>query len=89
MQGNELYKKGDYGGAVLHYTNSINAKATAIGHANRAMALLKLGQFAEAEADCTAALELDPSYVKAYSRRGTARRCAACTWRRRNMSGHK
>ena len=69
-----MYKKGDYGGAVGCYTASIEAKWSCVGYANRAMALLKLGQFEDAEKDCTMALDMDASYVKAWSRRGTARR---------------
>lgn len=41
--------------------------------ANRAMAYLMLKKHAETEADCTLALSLDPSYTKAYLRRGAAR----------------
>ena len=32
--------------------------------ANRAMALLKKGQFAAAETDCTLALSIDNTYIK-------------------------
>ena len=42
-------------------------------YSNRAMALLKLGNFVDAEADCSTCLSLDPSNVKALLRRGTAR----------------
>ena len=35
--------------------------------ANRAMALLKKSQYGAAEADCTLALSIDPTYVKVYS----------------------
>jgi len=38
------------------------------------MASLKEGLLVEAEADCTRALELDPMYLKAYQRRGAARK---------------
>ena len=44
-----------------------------VAHANRAMAHLKLGHYSEAERDCTAALELDALYLKAWQRRATAR----------------
>lgn len=44
-----------------------------MGYANRAMASLKLGEAAEAEQDCTSALALDPSYLKAWQRRAAAR----------------
>ena len=32
--------------------------------ANRAMALLKKSQYGAAEADCTLALSIDPTYIK-------------------------
>lgn len=41
---------------------------------NRAMAYLKLGKFQDAERDCTTALSLQPTNVKALWRRGIARR---------------
>jgi tetratricopeptide (TPR) repeat protein len=40
---------------------------------NRAMAFLKNREYSKAEDDCTLALKIDPSHVKSYSRRGTAR----------------
>ena len=46
----------------------------AILPANRAMAFLKLEEWRSAEADCSLALSLDEKYVKAYQRRGTARK---------------
>ena len=42
-------------------------------YSNRAMAYLKLGNFVEAERDCSLALSIDPGNVKALLRRGTAR----------------
>ena len=53
---------------------SIAAGPSALAHANRAMAALKAGDAAAAEADCGAALELDGSYLKAWQRRAAARR---------------
>lgn len=53
---------------------SIEAGATGIAYANRAMASLKVGNLASAEQDCTAALALDPAYVKAWQRRSAARK---------------
>ena len=41
--------------------------------ANRAMALLKKYQYAKAETDCTLALSIDRTYVKAFQRRAAAR----------------
>ena len=45
-----------------------------MAHANRAMAYLKMGRYGDAERDCSAALELDALYLKAWQRRATARR---------------
>uniref|UniRef100_A0A383V547 RNA-polymerase II-associated protein 3-like C-terminal domain-containing protein n=1 Tax=Tetradesmus obliquus TaxID=3088 RepID=A0A383V547_TETOB len=73
-RGNKLFQAGYYDDAVGCYTQSIALKPTSLSYANRAMARLKLGQPAEAEQDCTAALQLDSSYIKALHRRGTARR---------------
>ena len=53
---------------------SVDQERTAVAFANRAMALLKLGEHERAEEDATSALEIDPSYLKALQRRSTARR---------------
>ena len=73
-KGNMHFKKGAYGAARDCYSRSLELGPTAIAFANRAMAALKEGLLAEAEADCTRALELDPAYLKAYQRRGAARK---------------
>lgn len=73
--GNACFKKGDYETAISHYTRSIEQEGGACAaYANRAMCGLKLGRWAEAEADCTEALRLEPTYLKAHQRRGIARR---------------
>lgn len=71
-KGNEYFRTKQYQRAVECYTGSIKAEATAVAYANRAMALLKLGHFDQAQEDSTAALAIDPSYLKAYQRRATA-----------------
>jgi len=74
-RGNEAFRRGDYSTAIEAYDRSIATRPSAAALANRAMCRLKLEEWAAAEADCTSALELDPAYgVKAYMRRGTARR---------------
>ncbi|OAD58122.1 RNA polymerase II-associated protein 3 [Eufriesea mexicana] len=45
----------------------------AVFYANRALCQLKLDNLYSAESDCTAAIQLDDVYVKAYYRRATAR----------------
>jgi Meckel syndrome type 1 protein len=67
--GNAAFKRGQHREAADCYTRSLELQPTCLAFANRAMARLKLGQAAEAEADCSQALDLDPLYTKAYLRR--------------------
>ncbi|TKW24441.1 hypothetical protein SEVIR_3G051000v4 [Setaria viridis] len=73
-QGNEYFKQKKFTEAIECYSRSIGLSPTAVAFANRAMAYLKLRRFKEAEDDCTEALNLDDRYIKAYSRRITARK---------------
>ncbi|XP_057813142.2 uncharacterized protein LOC131027166 isoform X1 [Cryptomeria japonica] len=73
-QGNEYFKAKKYAQAIDCYSRSIVLYPTAVAFANRAMAYIKIKRFEEAEYDCNEAINLDDRYVKAYSRRGTARR---------------
>ncbi|KAK8589185.1 hypothetical protein V6N13_088051 [Hibiscus sabdariffa] len=72
--GNECFKQKKFKEAVDCYSRSITLSPTAVAYANRAMAYLKIRKFQEAEDDCTEALNLDDRYIKAYSRRATARK---------------
>ncbi|XP_072983199.1 uncharacterized protein [Typha latifolia] len=72
--GNEYFKQKKFSEAIDCYSRSIGLSPTAVAFANRAMAYLRLKRFEEAESDCTEALSLDDRYVKAYSRRATARK---------------
>ncbi|XXG53978.1 hypothetical protein AAC387_Pa03g1975 [Persea americana] len=72
--GNEYYKQKKYKQAIECYSRSIALSPTAVAFANRAMAYIKIKKFEEAENDCTEALNLDDRYIKAYSRRATARK---------------
>lgn len=67
--GNAHFRRGQYERAAECYSRSLVLEPGCLAAANRAMALLKLGRAAEAEADCSDALRLDPLYVKAYQRR--------------------
>lgn len=73
-QGNEYFKAKKYAQAIDCYSRSIVLYPTAVAFANRAIAYIKIRRFEEAEYDCNEAINLDDRYVKAYSRRGTARR---------------
>lgn len=72
--GNEYFKNKKFNEAIDCYSRSIALSPTAVAYANRAMAYLKIKRFQEAENDCTEALNLDDRYIKAYSRRSTARK---------------
>ena len=73
-RGNDFFKRGEFDKAIDCYTRGINCDPNnALIVANRAMALLKKDMFEAAEADCTVALALDPTYVKALQRRAAAR----------------
>ncbi|KAI3696681.1 hypothetical protein L6452_29158 [Arctium lappa] len=74
--GNEAYKSGKYAEAVEHYTAALSCSVesrpyAAICFCNRAAAYRALGQIADAIADCSLAIALDPSYLKALSRRAS------------------
>ncbi|CAN1161616.1 RNA polymerase II-associated protein 3, partial [Linum perenne] len=72
--GNEYFKQKKFVEAIECYSRSIAFSPTAVAYANRAMAYIKIKRFREAEDDCTEALNLDDRYIKAYSRRATARK---------------
>ncbi|XP_020520546.1 RNA polymerase II-associated protein 3 isoform X2 [Amborella trichopoda] len=72
--GNDYFKQKKYAHAIECYSRSIALSPSAVAYANRAMAYLKTRRYEEAENDCTEALNLDDRYVKAYSRRATARK---------------
>lgn len=71
-QGNELFEKGDFPGAVKTYNEGIrrdpNSKAL---FSNRCLAYIKLMEFPTAMKDAEKCLQLDPTFVKAYARKGT------------------
>ncbi|KAF8440949.1 hypothetical protein L210DRAFT_3447895 [Boletus edulis BED1] len=74
-KGNAAFKTADYPTAIGHYTNAILADSS--DHTfflNRAAAYLKLGKSEDAERDCTKVLALSLNNVKAFFRRGQARR---------------
>lgn len=75
-EGNVLFKDGDYTKAISLYTQGLQtcpltySKERAILYSNRAAAKIKSMEEKEsAISDCTKAVELNPSYVKAYVRR--------------------
>lgn len=74
IKGNESFRVEENEEAVNCYTRSIAyCDNNALVFANRAMAYIRLELYDLAEDDSSVALKLDPTYVKAYSRRGTVR----------------
>ena len=77
-KGNEFFKAGDLAAALECYTEAIElcpsyVEERAVFFANRAVVHRKFGSAADVEADCTAALALQPNHVKALLRRAQAR----------------
>ena len=78
-RGNEHFKGGEHEAAIECYTGAIEvapptaAKERATFYANRAACHAKLLEHTAAIDDCTACLELDAGYTKAYLRRAAAR----------------
>jgi stress-induced-phosphoprotein 1 len=67
--GNELFKNHDFVGAVGKYTEAIKRNENdPKSYSNRAAAYTKLMSYPEALKDCKKAIELDPTFVKAYIR---------------------
>ncbi|XP_006867201.1 PREDICTED: protein unc-45 homolog A [Chrysochloris asiatica] len=75
-EGNELFKCGDYEGALTAYTQALSLNATpqdqAILHRNRAACHLKLEDYGKAETEASKAIEKDGGDVKALYRRSQA-----------------
>lgn len=72
-QGNSSMTGRRYTEAIDLYTMAISfCEDNAVYYSNRAAAHTQLGQYEEAMADCKKAIQLDPTYSKAYSRLGLA-----------------
>ncbi|XP_078138281.1 RNA polymerase II-associated protein 3 isoform X2 [Centroberyx gerrardi] len=73
-QGNKLFKEGKYDDAIECYTRAMSADPyNPVLPTNRAACFFRLKKFAVAESDCSLALALDRSYLKAFARRGASR----------------
>lgn len=73
-EGNQAYNAGKYAEALDLFSEALkidplNIMTNAKLHFNRATALSKLNRLEEAIVDCTAALQLNPNYMKALLRR--------------------
>ncbi|CAG8522981.1 11639_t:CDS:2, partial [Scutellospora calospora] len=69
-EGNELFKKNNFAGAVERYTEAIKRNENdPKSYSNRAACYTKLMAFQEALKDCETCIKLDPTFVKAYIRK--------------------
>jgi len=72
--GNTALQKGDYQLAIKHYNRMIILDPNSyIGYANRSQAYLYLKEYRLAIYDCNESLRRQPSHVKSWMRRATAR----------------
>ncbi|KAJ4803377.1 Tetratricopeptide repeat protein 1 [Rhynchospora pubera] len=79
-QGNQLFSAGQYEEALAQYERALeiaseipsSEEIQSMCHANRAICFSKLGKYEETIKECTKALELNPSYLKALLRRAEA-----------------
>ena len=70
--GNELFEKGDFPGAVKEYTEGLkrDPQSKAL-YSNRCIAYIKLMEWNCGLKDAEKCLQLDPTFAKAYARKGT------------------
>ena len=73
LMGNTKYKSGDYRGAITCYDRAIIvAPTTSAYYGNRAAANMMLLKYNEVIQDCSVAIAMEPSFLKAYIRKGKA-----------------
>ncbi|GAB7358783.1 hypothetical protein MBLNU230_g4009t1 [Neophaeotheca triangularis] len=70
--GNKAYGSKDYNRAINLYGQAILCKADPVFYSNRAACYNALSEWDKVVADTTAAINLDPEYVKALNRRANA-----------------
>eukprot|EP00884_Botryococcus_braunii_P015890 jgi/Botrbrau1/2985/Bobra.0026s0047.1 len=76
QRGNELYKLGQWQGAVEQYTAALELMPTNASYfGNRAAAYLMLRQYRQAADDCGRATEIDPRFARGFARGAKANMC--------------
>ena len=78
--GNAAFKDKHFNDAVNHYSDALKLNPhSAVYLSNRAFAHIRLENYGSAVADASAAIKLDPTYIKAYYRRRVCK-LAACSF---------
>jgi len=72
-EGNKALHEHHFEKATELYSQAIELSPTAILYANRAMAAIRMENYGMAIQDAEAAIDLDPNYLKAFYRRGSAK----------------
>jgi len=71
-EGNSYLAELKFAVAAQKYSEAIALHPTAVFFSNRAVAMIKLESYGSAIIDADSAIALDPNYIKAYYRRGSA-----------------
>jgi stress-induced-phosphoprotein 1 len=72
VKGTELFKTGNFPGAIKEFDEGLRRDPTNVAlYSNRALAFIKLLVPASAMNDALKCLELDPTFVKGWARKGT------------------
>lgn len=73
IKGNELFKDGKYPEAMKHYNEAVKRDPeNPVLYSNRAACYTKLMEFQRAIDDCDTCIKKDPTFIKAYIRKGAA-----------------
>ncbi|KAL5773009.1 hypothetical protein ACOSP7_012625 [Xanthoceras sorbifolium] len=83
LEGNRLFGEGKFEEALAKYELALGVvpgpettELRSVCHSNRAICFFKLGKYEDTIKECTKALELNPTYMKALVKRGEA--CEKC-----------
>ena len=71
-EGNEMFKAGNYNGAISKFTDSIALNPTAPTYSNRSLCYMKINKYDKAEEDARSAIRIDGKFTRAYLRLASA-----------------
>lgn len=71
-EGNELFKAGNYNGAIAKFSDSIAQNPLSATYSNRSLCYMKVSRFDKAEEDARSAIRLDGKFARGYLRLSAA-----------------